>query len=337
MSPHATAIDTDALAPESLDLYRRLHSDDATVRRVALLAFVDVEDEALLPAITTLLLNDGEAALRAEAARVLAGWDDAGVVDALAQALCDETEVRLAAAQALTELKDPASGERLVPWARHADALVRGAALRALRELRVPAAAAPAIESVDHADAAVRREAVGVLAWLKWAEALPLLAIRAAEDTDAEVRRAATGALGLAPAGSEEVVLPALCTALLDSAWAVREEAATVLGKVAGAAQTARAALRQAMADDYWQVRLRAARSLGKLYDAAALPLLIEALAHPAGNLRKESAIALGEIGDPRAKPALEVAEADPDPEVRKVARLGLARLAQAPSALWLP
>ena len=55
--------------------------------------------------------------------------------------------------------------------------------------------------------------------------------------------------------------------------------------------------------------------------------MLIEALAHRAGNLRKEAAIALGEIGDPRALPALEAADADPDPEVRKAARLARQRL----------
>ena len=81
------------------------------------------------------------------------------------------------------------------------------------------------------------------------------------------------------------------------------------------------------MTDAYWQVRLRAARSLGRLRDVAALPVLIEALAHRAGNLRKEAAIALGEIGDPRALPALEAADADPDPEVRKAARLARQRL----------
>jgi HEAT repeat protein len=81
------------------------------------------------------------------------------------------------------------------------------------------------------------------------------------------------------------------------------------------------------MEDDYWQVRLRAARSLGRLRDAEALPVLIEALAHRAGNLRKEAAIALGEVGDTRALAALSAASADPDPEVRKASRLAVQRL----------
>nr|WP_297382749.1 HEAT repeat domain-containing protein [uncultured Roseateles sp.] len=368
--------------PGSADLRQRLTSPDPGVRRVALLDFADVEDEALLPALVTVLRGDPDPALRAEAARALAGWGDGEVVEALADALADEAAVREAAAQSLAELKDAEAGARLVPRVGHADGFVSAAALRALKELRVPAAAVPATAALAHVDPAVRREAVGVLGWLKHPAALPALARLTIGDEDAEVRRAAAGALGLAAAGDAPSVLPALCAALRDPAWQVREEAATTLGKLgqiaighgsdadainaggpanaAGAANAPDAAndvndvngaidageageaswgnegskatepavaLRQAMTDAYWQVRLRAARSLGRLRDRAALPVLIEALAHRAGNLRKEAAIALGEIGDPRALPALEAADADPDPEVRKAARLARQRL----------
>lgn len=321
-------------------LRQRLRDSDPGVRRVALLAFTDVEDEALLPAMAHVLRHDPDPTLRAEAARALAGWDDEEVVDALAEALRDEASVRQAAALALTELKDSVAGARLVPCASDADAFVCGAALRALRELRVPGAAVPALAALDHPDAGVRREAVAVLGWLEHGPALKPLALLVVEDADAEVRRAATGALGLAGNDDAEVVLPALCLALRDEAWPVREEAATTLGKLAGAntpisedqRADGSAALRAAMADDYWQVRLRAARSLGRLRDVAALPVLTSALAHPAGNLRKEAAIALGDIGDARALPALRVAEADPDPEVRKAARLALQRVRVEPA-----
>ena len=312
-------------------LASRLANSDAGIRRVALLEFADIEDEALIPAIVAVLREDTEAALRAEAAKALAGWDLAEVASALAHALLDVSPVREAAALALTELKDSRVGEVLVPFVHHDDGFVRAAALRALRELRLPAAAAPALAALRDSDAIVRREVVGVLGWLKHAASLPLLAGVAVEDTDAEVRRVATGALGLAAPEDAQSVLPALCAALRDTAWAVREEAATTLGKLRPEDTRdarAREALREAMADDYWQVRLRAARSLGRLHDAAALPVLIEALVHPAGNLRKEAAIALGEIGDSRAVAPLHVAEADPDPEVRKAARLALTRLA---------
>lgn len=323
------------LISDLTSLQQRLRDSDPGVRRVALLAVTDAEDEALLPAMVDVLRRDPDAALRADAARALAGWGGDEVVDALADALRDEPSVRQAAALALTELKDSVAGARLVPHASDADAFVCSAALRALRELRVPEAATPAMAALDHPDAGVRREAVGVLGWLKHEQALVPLALQVVEDADAEVRRAAAGALGLAGSEQAAVVLPALCLALRDEAWAVREEAATTLGKLAGA-NTAidqdlradgSAALRDAMADDYWQVRLRAARALGRVRDVAALPVLTAALAHTAGNLRKEAAIALGDIGDARALPALRVAEADPDPEVRKAARLALQRL----------
>jgi HEAT repeat protein len=329
LSPTATDIDTD---PRIAALRQRLASADAGVRRVALLESADAAEEALLPAIAAVLRRDPDPALRAEAARALAGWGEGEVVDALAEALRDQPEVREAAALALAELKDAQAGARLLSHARHDDAFVRAAALRGLKELRLAAAAEPATAALQHADAGVRREAVGVLGWLKHAAALPLLARVAVEDADAEVRRTAAGALGLAAAADVPAVLPALCAALRDAVWTVREEAATTLGKLRPEGDCAGQALRRAMADDYWQVRLRAARSLGRLRDAQALPVLTEALLHPAGNLRKEAAIALGDIGDAQAVDALRVSEADPDPEVRKAVRLALQRLAAAPA-----
>ncbi|NML17809.1 HEAT repeat domain-containing protein [Azohydromonas caseinilytica] len=321
-----TAFPTDTDS-ELAALQRRLTSADATERRVALLEAADLEDEALLPALTAVLRRDPEPTLRTEAARALAAWSDADVVDALAEALSDVREVREAAALALSELKDPHSGARLVRHAAHADAFVSAAALRGLRELRVAEAAGPALAALERPEASVRREAVGVLGWLRHQPALPPLAQAAVEDEDAEVRRAATGALGLAGPQDIPFVLPALCAALRDAAWPVREEAATTLGKLRLEEPAAAQALRAALEDDYWQVRLRAARALGRLRDREALRPLTAALLHPAGNLRKEAAIALGEIGDAQAVPALNVAAGDPDPEVRKAARSALQRL----------
>lgn len=311
----------------------RLASDDPGVRRIAVLAIADAEDDDDLPALVAALREDPAAAVRAEAARVLGGWGHPLAVDALAQALLDaDTDVRANAAVAIAQLKDAAAGHCLLPWALHDDPGVRAAALRGLKELRIPDAAAPARAALGHRDADVRREAVGVLGWLKAADALPAIARLATSDPDAEVRRVATGALGLSAADTHAAVLPALLSALRDAHWPIREEAATTLAKLAPPA--ALAALLDAMADDAWQVRLRAARALGRLRQVQAVPVLVEALAHRMGNLRKEAAIALGEIGAAQARPALEAAAGDPDPEVRKTARLALARLASdAPAA----
>lgn len=307
-------------------LEARLRSDDASVRRVAVLEFVDQGDEDDLPEIVRILREDSAAELRLEAAQALAGWDRTDAVEALAAALMDVPRVRAAAAASLTELKDPDVGAVLIPYAGHADAFVVAAALRALKELRVAAAAEPALAALQHLDASVRREAVGVLGWLKLSNALPALARLAAQDPDAEVRRVVSGALGLA-APRDDVALEALNAALRDPQWQVREEAATTLGKF-NSDEGSNAALRVALEDEQWQVRLRAARSLGRRRDRLALAQLIRALVHPAGNLRKEAAIALGEIGDGKAVDALNVATGDPDPEVRKAVRLALQRIA---------
>lgn len=308
---------------DSDDSLVRLQADDATVRRLAVLELADLEDEEYLPALSAALARDPDAEVRAEAARVLAGWDRAEVVDALAAALLDsEPRVRELAAQSLSELKDPSVGARLLPYARHEQAFVRASALHAMRELRIPEAAEPAEAALEHADPSVRREGVSVLGWLRHGPALPRLAALARNDDDVEVRRIAIGALGFADAS----VLSALLSALEDEAWIVREEAATTLAKLR--LSEALPALCAAMDDPYWQVRVRAARALGRLADPRALEPLLLALAHEVSNLRKEAAIALGELGDLRARPALEASASDADPEVRKAVRVALTRLA---------
>jgi HEAT repeat protein len=313
-----------------------LASEDANVRRMALAAWVDEEDEAAIPALTRALRSDPADEVRVEAARLLEPWGTAEAVDALAAALLDASApVRQAAAQSLSELKNPAVGERLLPWAGHPLPEVRAAALRGLRELRLPAAAEPALQALHDEDAAVRREAVGVLGWLKWQSALPLLAQLAQQDPAAEVRRIAAGALGLAAEPGLDGAVAALVRALQDPAWTVREEAATTLGRLKAA--SAVEALLQTLDDAYWQVRLRAARALGRLKDARALPGLQRSLLHPIANLRKEAAIALGELGQQAAVPALQAAAGDVDPEVRKAARVALSTLEAAAAAHLRP
>ncbi len=313
------------IPPDETTFGARLRSADPGVRRVALLEFVDEGDPDHLPDVIRTLQQDSDFQLRAEAARALAGWEQDEAVESLAAALQDGSPVRDAAAASLSELKNPAAGAVLLTYARHGDAFVVAASLRALKELRIAAAAEPALAASSHPDAAVRREAVGVLGWLKSTAALPQLAKLATEDPDTEVRRTVSGALGLA-APQHDLAAAALRAALQDRAWQVREEAATTLGKFS-AGENITAALRTALEDDHWQVRLRAARSLGRLRDSLAVPQLIGALVHPAGNLRKEAAIALGEIADARAVEPLTLTSSDPDPEVRKAARLALQRM----------
>ena len=317
--------DPDALDPEAAALLPRLSDPDPVVRRIALIEIADLEDETLLPAIIDALEHDTSSEVRAEAARVLAAWERQEVVEALCRALIDQDDaVRHAAAQSLTELKQTASGPILLQWVDYALPFVQTSILRALRELRYGGAFDAAWRALAHSQATVRLEAVGVLGWLKHAQALAPLAALAWHDPELGVRRAAVGALGFA-ATPEVFVVDALLNALRDEAWQVREEAAATLGKL----RTAHAgeALIAALADDYWQVRLQAARALGKLRDAQASGALAVLLTHSISNLRKEAALALGELGDSNALPALREAFADRDPEVRKAVRIALQQI----------
>ncbi|APA89731.1 HEAT repeat domain-containing protein (plasmid) [Paraburkholderia sprentiae WSM5005] len=313
------------LTDEASALLARLADADAAVRRIALFELADLEDAALLPAFVAALSDDPAPEVRREAACVLGAWESDEVVQALCVALLDaDAEVREAAAQSLSAMKEPASGHVLSRWADRPEPFVRRAVLRGLRELRFAQALDPALRALTDPDADVRLEAVAVLGWLKDARALALLASIAANDASAEVRRAAVGALGFASA-DDRAIVDALLAALRDSTWQVREEAATTLGKLRAAA--ARAALVEALDDAYWQVRLRAARALGQLRDAQAAAPVAALLSQAISNLRKEAALALGELGSRGSLPALQAALDDRDPEVRKAVRIAIAQI----------
>jgi HEAT repeat protein len=318
----------DAFDSETARLLTRLADDDAAVRRIALLDIADLEDAALLPRLAAALRDDPAPEVRLEAARVLASWEQDDIVEALCGALLDaDDQVRAAAAQSLTELKDPASGAVLRRWVERPEPFVRSAVLRALRELRFADAFDPALHALVDATPSVRLEAVAVLGWLKDARALAPLAAVATADGDSEVRRTAVGSLGFAPV-THELAIAALLDALHDAVWQVREEAATTLGKLR--AQVAREPLVAALDDDYWQVRLRAVRALGQLGSSIsdggvnAAPAVAALLTHTISNLRKEAALALGELRDPRTVQALRDALDDRDPDVRKAVRIAL-------------
>jgi len=313
-------------ATQANEIHGRLASPDPEVRRIAVMDLLDSDeddiDQYLLDA-----LKDADARVRAEAARLLEGYETPEVVAGLIGVLDDDgVEVREAAAVSLSELKEAAMGDGLLAALPAASSPFKRAALfRALRELRRVEAFAPALAALSSDDAGVRCAALGVLGYLKNPDALPDIARIASGDADAEARRIAVGALGFATELS--AVIPALKKALADASWQVREEAAATLGKLMAA--DAIGDLIAAMADPYWQVRLKAARSLGRLKARSALPVLIKALGHEMSNLRKEAAVALGEVGDVAAVPVLEKALDDSDPDVRKLARLALTQLSK--------
>ncbi|WP_206956095.1 HEAT repeat domain-containing protein [Trinickia acidisoli] len=319
--------DLDAIADRAADALARLQSPDEAVRRIALLQLADLESAATIPAFIAALRGDEAAEIRQEAASILGAWERDDVVDALCAALLDaDDDVRAAAADSLSELKQASSGAVLQRWVRQPDPFVRRSVLRGLRELRCAEAFGHALSALDDDDATVRLEAVAVLGWLKDERALGPLAQRAAGDADAGVRRAAVGALGFAPA-ADETTARALLAALRDDAWQVREEATATLGKLR--TPSAVDPLVAALDDPYWQIQLRAVRSLGQIRNARAAPAVAALLTHPIGNLRREAALALGELRDTGTLPALRDALLDSDPDVRKAARIAIAQIGE--------
>lgn len=317
----------DDIPAEFLGFQQRLNQADAAVRRITIMDIADEEDSDLLPLLHHALLYDNAVEVRREAAIRLEGWEDEQTILSLSKALLDsEADVKHAASQSLSELKQADSAEPLLPLLQHDDHYVRAAALRAIRELRPLAALDVVIENTWHSNVLVRREAVSTLGWLKQQSAQALLAQLASNDPDAEVRRIATGALGISTESSLEIA-QALLSALKDNVWQIRVEAALTIGKVK--IEAAVQPLIDALEDSYWQVRIPAARALGKLKVVAAVDALAEPLQHEISNLRKEAALALGEIGGPQALQLLQQAEQDSDPEVRKAVRIALRQIQQ--------
>ncbi len=245
----------------------------------------------------------------------------------LAQALFDvDLNVRQAASQSLSEVKNPASAQILAPYLKHTDTFALGAILRALKPLRPQQLFEEISALVHHEDAFVRREAVSALSWLQQDQAITILAKIAETDIDDEVRRIATGGLAYSQSISVEVI-QALQHSLTSESWQLRVEAALTIGKLR--IVQLEAPLIHAVSDLYWQVRIAAVRSLGLLKSHLAVAHLTDNFKHEISNLRKEVALALGEIGTAEAQKLLEQHQNDSDPEVRKAIRIGLNQIGE--------
>lgn len=111
-----------------------LANDDHALRRLAVAACTDrLGDPATVAAVTSLVLDDPEPAVRAEALEVLSSVGEA-IFETALQATCDpDQRVVEAAATALGEIRSPRAVEWLIAAASsHEDRLVREAAVASL-------------------------------------------------------------------------------------------------------------------------------------------------------------------------------------------------------------
>ncbi len=133
------------------------------------------------------------------------------------------------------------------------------------------------------------------------------------------------------------IALPALRTALADSAAAVRAQAASSLGRLGAPARAAIPDLTGLLADPDETVRGRAAEGLGRVgaADPQTVPSLVALLEDPSPDIRAAAARALGAIGGTAAAAVQALAPLlqDRDEEVRKGAADAVGRIGVLPEA----
>jgi len=333
----------DARAPdaEALDtLFEGLASTSPEVRRIAVRALGRLERDDLTDRIAP-LLDDGEPAVRSEAANALAQavyrTDGTTVRDLLTSRLHEEAHpatagalarslgrVRLAdagearsAALALASAEVDPVGIVAGLYLLARQSVARGAlpdeVLERLRELARTGLADPGVAPGDGAELAapapqrIRTLAIATLATA--AQATPDDLERALSDPDPLVRREAiVGSPALGPEARRELLLRGLA----DDSPIVRAEAVTAWGRIAGPADCE--PLRGAAASRDLREAVPATARLGACAaEAETLDLLEELVAgSPPGPVQGRAIVALARLSPSRAAPLLAgIAEAD--------------------------
>jgi hypothetical protein len=204
------------------------------------------------------------------------------------------------------------------------DGSVRMLAAGALGQMRDPRAVQPLIAALKDSDRHVPETAAEALVKIGTPAVEPLIV--ALKDSDSNVRRLAAGALG--QIGDARAVEP-LIAALTDSNWELRQAAARALEQIGDARSFE--PLVAALKDSNEFVRKEAAEGLAKIGDARAVEPLIATLKDSYRWVRKAAAGALGQIADARAVEPLIAALKDSDEGVRMEAAEALDKLGWRP------
>jgi HEAT repeat protein len=273
--------DARTLAP----LIRALSDSDEAVQEIAITALKRLDDRAAIAALIP-KLSDGTATVQWRAAQTLKslGWRPqttaekiyfhiatgeiwqvsaygTDAVKPLTELLRAATsEKKVAAANALGEIGDPAVFKPLQTLLRDPEPLVRSAAIYALEQAGCREALPAILNALRDSARNVRLVAVAVLGSLGDVTTVEPL-IRLLNDKDWEIRRAALESLGKL---GDTRAFPSVAKRLEDTDEGVREVAADALGRVGN--ETIVEKLVMTLVDAHGGVRQAAARTLAKIY-----------------------------------------------------------------------
>ncbi len=252
----------------------------------------------------------------------LAGGDEsarAPIADFLVEALNDdEPLVRIAAAEALGHLNEPAGLTPLGAAARSdVDARVRQAAARALGKLNYQRSLELLLEVLHDSDSDVRNAAVEALGELGYPEAVPQLLQVALFDGGEQVRQSAVKVLkDLDPVSS----LAFLLFSLVNPDSYIRSSAVGAL-TMYGGSEVFDPLLNAALTDESSEVRGKAVEALNRLEPARALDALLDVLDDADPSARSAAVEAFGNLGNLDVfEPLIKVALTDDIADIRLMA-----------------
>jgi HEAT repeat protein/beta-lactamase regulating signal transducer with metallopeptidase domain len=262
-------------------------------------------------------LTDDNVNVRLAAANSLGALQDPAAIAALARALKEDTDARVreAAAWALGEIDDNRAVPHLLDALKSEKSVkVKEKIVNSLREIDDPSATAGIVAVLRDPAPEVRRAAVQALAEFEDHSSLNAL-LGMIRDDDIEVRREIANHIGNL---ENAAALDALISMTRDADDEVRANAIESLHNFEDSRIIA--PLVGALKDKSPHVRQHAADGLGNLDELlkTAPGALIDALTDANRDVRRAAASALGNIGDEAAVPALKKMTSDNDVETRR-------------------
>jgi len=284
-------------------------------------------DARATPALSSLLENEENGAVRRAAAISLGMIGDARAVDSLINALKDkDVSVENAAALALGEIGDIRAASSLVDALKTDNRMVRTQAAAALCKLGDPRGEDPLLAALKGTDPTAMSIAGNAVIQLRLTRGADLAAPWLQEKD--RIRRFASAYL-LASMNDARAATPILEFLQTNTNAAIQRYAIKLLSPLK--TPLVRPTLARLMEENRdYSVRLTAATVLAPQGDATAIDLLLNAVQNPYLPERVPAARALARVKDARIVPVLLTAAADPEPLVRVLVGHALVRQKEA-------